>query len=218
MKAILFGSIRTLIETSDIQRVCFNEAFKKEKLRWYWDKKIYRELLKKSRGVKRIEVFSKQIGVSVNAKRIWKTKTKIFDEKIFANKRLIRKGVLEIFEFAHEKNINIGLVSSTTKKNINILFKVLKGQLRREDFNFIGNKDLIEKPKPHPDIYIKAIEVMGLKKKECIAIEDSVESARSAVNAGIDCIAFPGNYHDHDDFKFCKMRVKELSASIFKLD
>ena len=37
MKAILFGSIGTLIETSDIQRESFNEAFKEAGLDWYWD-------------------------------------------------------------------------------------------------------------------------------------------------------------------------------------
>ena len=37
MKAILFGSIGTLIETSDLQREAFNQAFKEAGLDWYWD-------------------------------------------------------------------------------------------------------------------------------------------------------------------------------------
>ena len=39
MKAIIFGSIGTLVETSDIQRQSFNQAFKEIGLDWYWDKK-----------------------------------------------------------------------------------------------------------------------------------------------------------------------------------
>ncbi|OUW68699.1 MAG: hypothetical protein CBD62_01265 [Candidatus Pelagibacter sp. TMED202] len=89
---------------------------------------------------------------------------------------------------------------------------------RKKDFSFIGNKNLIKKPKPEPDIYIKALDVMGLKKNECIAIEDSVESARSAISAGIECIAFPGIYHDDEDFKYCKMRLSELNISMFNND
>ena len=34
MKAILFGSIATLIETSDLQREAFNQAFKEAGLNW----------------------------------------------------------------------------------------------------------------------------------------------------------------------------------------
>jgi len=131
MKAILFGSIGTLVETSDIQRKCFNKAFINEKLKWYWDRETYRELIKKSGGLKRIEEFSKQTGDNVNAQKIWEIKTDLFNKNIYANKRLIRKGVLKIFEYARDKKINLGLVSTTTKKNIDILFKILEGQIEK---------------------------------------------------------------------------------------
>ena len=51
-KALLFGSIGTLIESSNIQRNSFNEAFKEAGLDWYWDEQDYRILLKKSGGTK----------------------------------------------------------------------------------------------------------------------------------------------------------------------
>lgn len=216
MKAVLFGSIGTLIETSDIQRKCFNEAFKKENLNWYWDRYLYRKLLKKSGGTKRIEDFSRKIGVRVDSEKIWKVKTSIFEKKIYSNKNLIRKGVMKIFRYAKSENLKIGLVTTTTKKNIDVVFRTLNGQIRKRDFNFIGDKNLIKRPKPQPDIYIKALEVMNLKKSDCIAIEDSVESAKSAIKAGIKCVAFPGDYHDDEDFNFCDKVVKELSISILR--
>ena len=40
-KALLFGSIGTLIESSNIQRNSFNEAFKEAGLEWYWDCLLY---------------------------------------------------------------------------------------------------------------------------------------------------------------------------------
>ena len=60
MKAILFGSIGTLIETSDLQREAFNQAFKEAGLDWYWDQEDYTKLLKKSGGTKRIEDFAEK--------------------------------------------------------------------------------------------------------------------------------------------------------------
>ena len=216
MKAVLFGSIGTLIETSDIQRKSFNLAFKKEGLKWYWGRKTYSRLLKKSGGIKRIEDFAKQNGMSINAKKIWKDKTDIFNDIILSNNISARKGVLKIFKYAKENNIDIGLVSSTTKKNINTIFKALDGQINREEFSFIGNKNLVSKPKPSPDIYFKALEIMNLDKKECVAIEDSLESAKSAIKAGIQCIAFPGVYHSDEDFKSCKLKLNKLNISIFK--
>ncbi|MDC3172926.1 NIF family HAD-type phosphatase [Alphaproteobacteria bacterium] len=216
MKAVLFGSIGTLIETSDIQRKSFNHAFKREGLNWYWSRKTYSKLLKKSGGIRRIEDFARQNGESVNAKKIWKSKTDIFNKIIFSNNIGARRGVLKIFKYAKKNNIDIGLVSSTSKKNINTIFQVLDGQIKREEFSFIGNKNLVSEPKPSPDIYFKALEIMNLDKKDCVAIEDSTESANSAIKAGIQCIAFPGIYHSDEDFEFCKLKLNKLDISIFK--
>ncbi len=216
MKAVLFGSIGTLIETSDIQRKSFNHAFKREGLNWYWSRKTYSKLLKKSGGIRRIEDFARQNGESVNAKKIWKSKTDIFNKIIFSNNIGARRGVLKIFKYAKKNNIDIGLVSSTSKKNINTIFQVLDGQINREEFRFIGNKNLVSEPKPSPDIYFKALEIMNLDKKDCVAIEDSTESANSAIKAGIQCIAFPGIYHSNENFEFCKLKLNKLDISIFK--
>ena len=41
-KSLLLGSIGTIIETSDLQRESFNEAFKEAGLDWYWDQEDYR--------------------------------------------------------------------------------------------------------------------------------------------------------------------------------
>ena len=49
-KSLLFGSIGTIIETSELQRESFNEAFKEAGLDWYWDQEDYRLLLKQSGG------------------------------------------------------------------------------------------------------------------------------------------------------------------------
>ena len=69
IKAILFGSIGTLLETSDIQRNSFNEAFKISGLDWFWDEDEYRKLLQKSGGTTRIQDFAK------------KAKSKLMEEK-----------------------------------------------------------------------------------------------------------------------------------------
>ena len=75
-KALLFGSIGTLVETSEIQRKSFNEAFKKKGLDWYWTKKEYIKLLNKSGGKDRITEYARTKGIKVNAKQLIDLKTK----------------------------------------------------------------------------------------------------------------------------------------------
>ena len=216
MKAILFGSIGTLIETSNIQRESFNQAFKEIGLDWYWDQESYKQLLKKSGGTKRIEDFAEKNNTNVNAKKIRERKTKIYNEKLRSCITLPRDGVLDVIQYARKHNIKTGLVTSTTTENIDSVFETLNKKIIREDFDFIGNNSLIKMPKPEPDIYLKAVNDLEIHPSECIAIEDSVESSLSAYKAKIKCVAFPGLFHIDDDFNLCSKSYEKLDVSVFK--
>ncbi len=50
MSAVLFGSIGTLAETSEIQRGAFNQAFRANGLDWHWERDEYVALLERSGG------------------------------------------------------------------------------------------------------------------------------------------------------------------------
>ena len=215
MKAILFGSIGTLIETSDLQREAFNQAFKEAGLDWYWDQADYTKLLKKSGGTKRIEDFAEKNNTNVDEKKIRERKTQIYNDKINSSLISPREGVLDVLEYALKNKIKIGFVTSTTLDNIEAVFKTLNNQIKKNYFDFIGNNKLIKEAKPAPDIYIKALNSLELNSSECIAIEDSVESASSAYRAKIKCIAFPGLFHVDDDFSFCLKKLDKLNTSIF---
>ena len=64
-KGIIFGSIGTLAETSNIQRKSFNEAFKKFNLNWYWSKNEYKTLLQKSGGENRLANYAKLKNIKI---------------------------------------------------------------------------------------------------------------------------------------------------------
>ena len=148
MKAILFGSIGTLIETSDLQREAFNQAFKEAGLDWYWDQEDYTKLLKKSGGTKRIEDFAEKNNTNVDAKKIRERKTQIYNDKINSSLISPREGVLDVLEYALKNKIKIGFVTSTTLDNIEAVFKTLNNQIKKNYFDFIGNNKLIKEAKP----------------------------------------------------------------------
>ncbi|MDC3083203.1 HAD-IA family hydrolase [Pelagibacteraceae bacterium] len=216
-KALLFGSIGTLIESSDIQRNSFNEAFKEAGLDWYWDEQDYKILLKKSGGTKRVEDFAEKNNVNVNASKIRNRKTEIFSSFIMNNKPKLRKSVNEIINFTKKNNIKLALSTSTTINNVEAVFKSLSNQISKEDFHFIGNRSLVKNEKPNSEIYKLTLEKLNLEPDNCLAIEDTEESSKSAVNAGIKCIGFPGDYHSDDSFEMCIKKVKILDQSLFSL-
>lgn len=216
-KALLFGSIGTLIESSNIQRNSFNEAFKEAGLDWYWDEQDYKILLKKSGGTKRVEDFAEKNNINVNASQIRNRKTQIFSSFIIQNKQKLRESVYEIIRFTKDNNIKLGFSTSTTVNNVEALFESLSGQITKEDFDFIGNKSFVKNEKPHPEIYKVTLEKLNLKPEECLAIEDTEESSNAAVHASVKCIAFPGDFHKEDKFDMCIKKMNLLDQTIFSL-
>ena len=48
---------------------------------------------------------------------------------------------------------------------------------------YLSNQD-VEKSKPHPEIYLKAIELFGVLPSECLVLEDNVNGIKAATEAG----------------------------------
>ena len=70
MKSILFGSIGSVVESSEIQRKAFNAAFKEFGLEWYWNIANYIKMLQKPGGLNRLIEYSKNELNSDDAKQI----------------------------------------------------------------------------------------------------------------------------------------------------
>ena len=215
-KALLFGSIGTIVETSEIQRKSFNSAFKIAGLKWNWTKEIYENLLNKSGGEERILRYAKQTKKNVNSKNIIKLKTKIFNSYLKKNKLKLRTGVKEIIKYCKKQEIKLAFVSSTSKNNINSIFFCLRDSLNKKDFDFIGNSKLVKKLKPSAEIYKLALKKLRLKPKDCIAIEDTQISLNSVVKAKLKCFIFPGNFHRSKKFNGAFKEISKINKNIFK--
>ena len=210
-KAVIFGSIGTIVETSNIQRKSFNKAFKEFGLNWYWSSTEYKKLLEKSGGENRLSEYANKKNIKINTKRLRDLKTKFFNDYLKKNKIKPRAGVLNIINFCKKNNIKLGFATSTTVNNINSIFFTLKNTINKKDFNFIGNNKLVLREKPYPDIYKFTLKKLKIRPNECLAIEDTEESMKSALKAKIRCVAFPGKLHEHQKFKGAYKIIKKLN-------
>lgn len=58
-------------------------------------------------------------------------------------------------------------------------------------FKAVVTGDIVSRPKPHPDPYLLAAELLGVDPAQCLAIEDSGTGATSASAAGCDVLVVP---------------------------
>ena len=68
--ALIFGSIGTVMKTSDVQRRAYNQALKEAGLNWIWTREIYAELLSRSGGQERLSMLASATGTNLSTQQI----------------------------------------------------------------------------------------------------------------------------------------------------
>jgi len=66
--------------------------------------------------------------------------------------------------------------------------------------------------KPAPDIYELAVDRIGFKPWECMAIEDSYNGILSAHRAGLFSIGFRNGHNDNADFELADLEIREFTG------
>ena len=208
MRSILFGSIGVLVESSEIQRKAFNEAFKEFGLDWYWNVANYIKMLEKPGGLNRIAEYSKFKLNENDIKVIHNLKVKYF-KSLSKNQLKPRKGILETIDYGLRNNIKIGFVTTTNKPTLDIVKDGLSEFIDFSKFDLITYEIDASNKKPHPDIYNYAIEKLNLNRLSSISIENTIQSCNSSIKAQIHTLFYPGEYTSFTE-------NNEISNDIFK--
>ena len=127
-------------------------------------------------------------GDSLNYEQVKNKRIVLMDEYIRKNGVEIKKGADEILPYLKEKGIKIALATSSPLERAEEHLGIV-GLFKYFDSCVCGG--MVKNSKPQPDIYLLASEKLGLKPCECIAVEDSPNGVKSAVNAGCKTVMIP---------------------------
>jgi HAD superfamily hydrolase (TIGR01509 family) len=216
MPALLFGSIGTVAETSELQREAFNQAFKEHGLDWDWSQDEYRQLLEKSGGEGRIADYAKERGEDVDAAAVYESKSEIFRRNLAAQAPAPRDGVAEAVAAAREAGYKVGLVTTTSRANVEALAAAVAPGLDLGDFDITVDKSEVEATKPDPAAYEFAARKLAVEPGECVAVENNLDGVSAAKAAGIAVVAFPGEDNAGHDFAAADERVEGLDFAALR--
>ena len=103
----------------------------------------------------------------------------------------LKPGAAEILQSLRNKNIPVGLASSSPRTMIE---KVLKRHGVLQYFDVVISGDMVQKGKPDPEIFLLCADALGIpvsKYSETFVIEDSHNGIRAAYAAGMRPIMVP---------------------------
>lgn len=108
-------------------------------------------------------------------------------EELFRTSLVWKPGARELLEAVRDHGIPAALVTSTHRQ----LTEVALDTMGRQFFRASVCGDEIGAPKPHPEPYVRAAELLDVDVTHCVAIEDSPIGLRAAEASGAAVIVVP---------------------------
>lgn len=215
LKAVIFGAIGVIAETSDLQRQAFNTAFREAELDWVWDRPTYQTLLAINGGRARLRAFrdadpSRSDVSETLIAQLHHRKTHHYANLVADGTLMPRAGVGELIEACRKAGLRTALCTSTSADNVDALSSALARHIDFKVFASITAIDKIAHVKPAPDAYLHCLAALGLHADEVVAIEDTPVSMAAAIAAGIAVVATPGTMTSNQDFSAANRVITDL--------
>lgn len=191
MRALFFGSIGSIVETSELQRQAFNDAFAEHGLGWHWDQATYQGLLSLGGGDNRIASYAQSQGETVDARALHQTKTQRFQSLLTRGRLAIREGVVDTLNWAQEHGIKIGFISTTHPVTVRTIRETL-AQRSEAKFDWVTDAENGFAQKPSSQCYDWAIQTSGENADDILVVEDNGPGIKAAKAAGLKVVAYPG--------------------------
>ena len=183
-----------------------------------WEVELYGKLLLVAGGKERMRAYFDDYGwpedkVAEFGSRdaliaeLHKTKTQITSELVLS--LAVRPGILRIVDQARAAGVKLGVCTTSNPKFIDAVLDLF-GPERKAAFAFVHAGDVVAKKKPAPDIYLLALETLGLPAHECVVIEDSRNGLLAAKGAGLPTLITTSTYTVDEDFSEADRVVPEL--------
>lgn len=113
-------------------------------------------------------------------------------EKIFLDcargKAQVFPYMLELLEDLKKAKIPCAVASGSP---LNVIEVLTEETGIRQYFSALVSSENVERPKPHPDVFIETAKRLGVEPKNCVVFEDSLPGVKAALDGGMLCIAIP---------------------------
>ena len=139
-----------------------------------------------------------------------KRKTAIYTEMVAEGKLPPRPGIRRVISAAQDAGWKLGVASTSAEAAVHAILDYAVGPERAARFDVFLAGDCVPRKKPAPDIYLLALEKLGVGPAEVLVVEDSRNGLEAAAAAGLRCLVTVNGYTENEDFGEAILVVSSL--------
>ena len=210
LEALILDVDGTLADTEMAHLAAFNYSFAEVGFDWHWDVPLYTRLLAVSGGKERIRAYWESRGdlpmaigagaVEQTIARIHEIKSAAYEQAVQDGQVQMRPGVLPLLSAASDAGIALAIATTTSPVNIASLLKRAIGPDWRSYFVVIEDASTAPRKKPDPMVYQQTLTRLRLPASHCLAVEDSANGLRAALQVGLRTLITTNQFTAHHDF------------------
>lgn len=140
---------------------------------------------------------AERLGITIDLERALVERTRNFFEIINKGESIAFPGVHALLQAA-EEHPDWKLALATSSPGDKSLGTLAAADIDPKCFVVYLHGDLVTHKKPHPEIYLKAIEGLGLSPQDCVVIEDAVAGVEAAKAAGTHVVGVTNSFSRED--------------------
>jgi HAD superfamily hydrolase (TIGR01509 family) len=221
--ALLFDCDGVLADTERHGHLpAFNLMFEEMGVPAHWSEDEYAEKLRIGGGKERMASMFREPGFTERAgipqdegarkdllAKWHRSKTAHFKQLVADGKIPPRSGIHRIVNGALDAGWTVAVCSTSAEESVRAVFERAAGTDAAARVTFFCG-DIVPAKKPAPDVYLLAVEKLGLDKADTLVVEDSRNGLRAAVAAGLHCVVTVNGYTREENFDEATLVVSEL--------
>ena len=212
MTALIFDCDGVLADTErDGHRPAFNQTFREFGVPVEWSENTYGRKLQIAGGKERMasELTPEFVranglpedpeGQAAELAKWHRRKTEIYTDMVAAGRLPTRPGIRRIVGEAQDSGWKLAVASTSAEPSVRAILEQAVGAERAGRFDVVLAGDVVPKKKPAPDIYLLALQRLGVTAGEALVVEDSRNGLLAAHGAGLRCVMTVNGYTEEED-------------------
>ena len=222
MTALIFDCDGVLADTERYGHLpAFNQTFEEFGLPLRWSDAEYGAALGIGGGKERLAALltprfvtaaglpQERDGQLAEVAKWHKRKTERYVQMVQAGQLPARPGIARIVNEARAAGWQLAVCSTSAEASVRAILEHAVGADVASGFLVLAG-DVVPRKKPAPDIYLVALDRLGVAPGECLVVEDSRNGMLAAVAAGLTTVVTVNGYTREQDFSEAALVVSSL--------